>query len=439
VEYSRIFGGKRGVSSLRRKEHGAFQHANMSSFGVRSLNIWHLPADISRDNEPRLSALVESAADLSREESDTAVVALQEVWTDVAQRRVADAFRGNDWHTLQGRGGLVLCTRYPQVAQYALTYQNRGHAERWDHGDYQAAVVGSSHPWGKGVVAALVETGSSGRVLVATTHLIANYEEPKPQPIDRPDRYAGVRAAQVVELALALQGWRRSLPPGTPVVLCGDLNMDRHERLFGALCDVTGLRPAAMRRMVTYGGALNTYSSRETPVHIDHVLHSPGLACDEDQPEAYRLCFTESVDVPGKGARSMSDHFGVAASLCMQPPSEQASQASRSYTQVNESKLWLGERIDWGIEQASHRVTAWQATAVGSAIVAGLHAHSAWRQWMRVRGKARARNARARLVHAVTLPITLLLSTGAISMGVYYVPGEVAALKEARRGLDALE
>lgn len=234
--------------------------SNMS-FLVRSLNIWHLPANISRDNEPRLAALVDKASGWAKDGSGTSVLALQEVWTEQAQFRLASAVEQEGWHALRGRGGLVLCTRWPQIEQFALTYKNRGvragasiparapsircsrpprqHAERWDHGDYQAAVVGSQHPWGKGVIAALLDAGSPGRILVATSHLVANYQEPKPQPIDKPDRYAGVRAAQVVELALALQTWRRGLPSGTPVVLCGDLNMDRHERLFE--CVLAGL------------------------------------------------------------------------------------------------------------------------------------------------------------------------------------------------------
>ncbi len=189
-----------------------------------SLNVWALPYGMAPDTSDRLRRIGEGFA-----EDPADVWALQEVWTEEAQRDLAAAAReagyAHVWHPDQGRGGsgLFLASRLPLADVRLETYRTAGIATHIHRGDYAG---------GKGFATARLETDAGPLVLV-NTHLHAQYAPP------RSDLYHAHRVGQVVQLAYALRAVRE------PIVALGDFNLREARPEYEILQGLTGFVDAA--------------------------------------------------------------------------------------------------------------------------------------------------------------------------------------------------
>jgi len=196
--------------------------AAQPSLRVVTWNVWGIPEVVAPHLDARIAAVAPALAELEPD-----VVALQEVWESEHAELLVEAFREHGLvHSLHVGGdgreaGLLVASRHPIRERAFHPYSMGGVPLVPWHADFAVD---------KGVT--LVEVDAPcGRVVVANTHLQANYGALP---------YQAVRLSQAVELARAL-----SEVDDLPLVVAGDVNSEMRELPFRALRARAGLQDAA--------------------------------------------------------------------------------------------------------------------------------------------------------------------------------------------------
>jgi endonuclease/exonuclease/phosphatase family metal-dependent hydrolase len=264
---------------------------------VLTLNVWALPEPLSADVAGRLRRIGEQLPSLGAD-----VAALQEVWTQKARQQLAAAAHRagypHIWHnraSLRG-SGLMLLSRLPLHRPRFRRFALGGLPQRLQHGDYYG---------GKGFV--LVELATPEHTLsLINTHLVARYGDR-----EGPDEYRGHRAAQIVEIAAAVNRCPE------PVLALGDFNVREGQPEYRILLGLTGLRDAAAeldRRQRTVARDRpepDPHSPRNE--RIDFVFTRHGLTGGA-APIRIRRVFDEDLGRIGR-TRAYSDHCGLLAEI----------------------------------------------------------------------------------------------------------------------------
>jgi len=191
-----------------------------------TLNVWALPEPLAADVAGRLHRIGEQLPLLGAD-----VAALQEVWTQKARQQLAAAAHRagypHVWHNRASlrNSGLMLLSRLPLHQPRFRRFTLGGLPQRLHHGDYYG---------GKGFVGVELATPEHTLSLI-NTHLVARYRDR-----EGPDEYRGHRAAQVVEIAAAVNRCPE------PVVALGDFNIREEGPEYRVLLGLTGLRDAAV-------------------------------------------------------------------------------------------------------------------------------------------------------------------------------------------------
>ncbi|MDG2048784.1 MAG: endonuclease/exonuclease/phosphatase family protein, partial [Myxococcota bacterium] len=231
------------------------------------------------------------------------LIALQEIWTASSRTILLRAAKAagfpHTWHRPQsfGGSGLLLLSRWPIRQAVFTPFQAAGLPQRIHHGDF----------WGgKGFVCATVET-PAGSLLWVATHLHAGYVEP-----GEPDEYVGVRAAQIIEIACALQEVHQ------PVVLVGDLNFREEEPEHALLGGLTALQDAAVltgSRSPTLPSGGPYRRETEAAQRIDYLMVRSGArhSLDVDRVEPV---LNSPPPAPSR-AQGYSDHVGLLAEVML--------------------------------------------------------------------------------------------------------------------------
>lgn len=108
--------------------------------------------------------------------------------------------------------------------------------------DWQAPVVGSSYPLGKGIQSVVLRLRSGDPVIVSSSHLVSAYVQNALKSSPSEDALLGQRAAEVLELMQRLEALRRAYP-NAPIAFVGDLNSDPRTPLFRYIAYSGPLRP----------------------------------------------------------------------------------------------------------------------------------------------------------------------------------------------------
>jgi len=262
---------------------------------VASLNVWALPANLSRHESVRMEAIAAALVDLAPD-----LLAFQEVWTEASRETLVAGARAAGLEALwypesaTGSSGLLIASRYPIDKILFEPYDARGFPERIQHSDY----------WGgKGFAIARVTT-PEGALAFANTHLHANYAPP-----GRPDEYVGVRTAQIVEFAAGLH-WAGELP----VIAAGDFNLVESEAGYRILRGLTGLRDVAVildRRQATTRLGNPYRAPNAADKRIDYLLERPGRL-RHFAPKRIERAFDAPLEFDGRPG-NYSDHAGLLA------------------------------------------------------------------------------------------------------------------------------
>jgi endonuclease/exonuclease/phosphatase family metal-dependent hydrolase len=262
-----------------------------------TLNVWALPEPLSADLDGRLHRIGEQLPLLGAD-----VAALQEVWTPKARRQLAAAAHRagypHVWHNRASlrSSGLMLLSRLPLHQPRFRRFALGGLPQRLHHGDFYG---------GKGFV--LVELATPEHTLsLINTHLVARYQDR-----EGPDEYRGHRAAQVVEIAAAVN--RRP----EPVVALGDFNIREGQPEYRVLLGLTGLRDAAAdldRRQPTVARDRAEAAPRPSrEERIDFVFARRGVTSGATPVRIQRV-FDEDLGQIRR-ARAYSDHCGLLAEI----------------------------------------------------------------------------------------------------------------------------
>lgn len=265
---------------------------------IATLNVWGLP--FTPDGDERMRAIGRRLQSLPVD-----VMAFQEVWTADAQRTLIaagrDAGLSEAWHNdaAIGGSGLLVLSRLPirsvQFEQFSL----RGQPERITQGDYYG---------GKGFARVRLDT-PEGPITVVNTHLHARYGRRFAH------EYRGLRAAQIVELAVRVRETE------DPIVATGDFNFEEDHVGYGVLVGLTGLRDTAAevdRREPTVHRE-NAYrsSSPKKEKRVDYVFVRDGFRTGVATRRTERV-FDELFTVDGHPA-SYSNHAGVLSDVDLVP------------------------------------------------------------------------------------------------------------------------
>lgn len=273
---------------------------------VLTLNVWGLPLGIARHTPARMRAIAQRLDAL-----DADVVAFQEVWTQESRTLLSEAAQASGyttvWHRRPafGGSGLMLLSRLPSLGTRFTPYRLGGLPQRPQHADYYGR---------KGFVQLELET-PEGPVALIDTHLHAGYNAP-----DQHDEYLGIRAAQAIQIAIAVRDIRN------PVVAVGDFNTEEHEAAYQILLGLSGLEDAAtaldQRQPTVLRG--NPYRGATAgEARIDLVLSRRGENRSL-KPISIQRVLDEELVIEGKPA-SYSDHAGVLADFELQPAREPTS------------------------------------------------------------------------------------------------------------------
>jgi endonuclease/exonuclease/phosphatase family metal-dependent hydrolase len=187
-------------------------------------------------------------------------------------------------------GGLAILSRHPIIGHRFLRYPWRGPLRK--------ELLSR-----KGILTARISIDD--RILtVVNTHLSANVKA----DWSRGNRFA--TTVQRHELRTAAATVRR-LDSGDPVLLVGDFNVPRDSWLFADFVTASGL-------VDTLNGAPET-TFRPTGswpgAALDQILVSPGVTADP------KLVFQDDeVQLPDGRTTYLSDHYGIAATICFADP-----------------------------------------------------------------------------------------------------------------------
>ncbi len=376
------------------------------SIRVATLNTWALPGPLARHKQERLEAIGAALPNL-----DLDVVAFQEVWTHASRATLLAATRRSGhthaWHNPQGMGGsgLLVVSRLPFREARFEAFTARGFADRLQHMDYYG---------GKGFVRLTIET-RDGPVVLLDTHLHANYARP-----GESDEYIGIRAAQVIQISLALAKLT------DPVIAVGDFNIEESERAYRVLRGLTGLTDIAARldrRQIT--------SMADNPYHrpdhvdrrIDYAFCRGGTRLGL-RPVSIRRVLDEQLDFAGEPA-AYSDHAGLVAELDLAP-------TAGAVHAVDAASLETGAALlDEGREISSRRKRHQQTTATGT-LAAGLGALACTRKV----AHSRRRFLKRSLGFASGLSLAFFLEQASLSE--FVIRDELASYDGAQRKLAEL-
>lgn len=222
------------------------------------------------------------------QQSNYAIVALQEVWLDGDAAEIAKAsgmpyFARDNSKPWLGDGLLVL-SRFPIMESHHITFSCEPPLVRKI---YQGDSVA-----GKGALMVRLNT-PGGELDVYTTHLVSDYLPA--------DKYLTWRQSQIFELYEMMT----SLSSHRPILLMGDLNTSPQDAEYNILGDLLDLQDVCLKRGYDQCGNSDDDELRR----VDHILLPSGRRTMEFDS---RLSFTDTL--PGSNV-SYSDHKGVEATL----------------------------------------------------------------------------------------------------------------------------
>jgi sphingomyelin phosphodiesterase 2 len=366
---------------------------------VATLNAWAMPTPLGQDVAFRMRAIGEKLRDL-----DVDVMAFQEVWTAAARALLVEGGRRagfrDSWQPSAwvGDGGLLVLSRLPIQGAFFEPFDLRGHAERWEHGEYWS---------GKGFAVLRVEL-AGGRLLLVDTHLHARYNQ------DAPHRYRPHRVAQLAQLVTAL-----ARTPD-PAIVVGDLNFEEGDPEYVVLRGLTGMRDVAADLDLREPTVLDTNPYRpdmRLPSRRIDFVFVRGGAARALLPRSVQRVFDDPVEIEGR-PRTYSNHAGVVAEIELVA----ASAPVPAPPDPHAVALALGLLAE-GREHARRRARDfWSAACIG----AGATALSAT--------GARFASTRRRFVQRALYSVALVgLVPGAAGsiLSEHYVPDEIRAFEEA--------
>jgi endonuclease/exonuclease/phosphatase family metal-dependent hydrolase len=332
---------------------------------IATLNVWSLPGPLAKHKRARMAAI---AAALPALELD--VIAFQEVWTEATRAQLLAGVRHaglrHIWHNpgnTTGASGLLVASRLPIISAQFEAFTARGFAERIQHMDYYS---------GKGYTQIALET-AQGPIVIADTHLHANYTR-KPGI----DEYAGVRAAQLIQIAAGLRN------VSDPIISLGDFNTEEREPAYALLTDLAGLRDVAVqldRRQMTSLADIPYHRVNHAEKRIDYVFHRPGTA-RRLRPVQIDREFDAIFNV-GDEAATFSDHAGLVASFEMEAANSTTRAPSEAVFQIGEQLLTHGREVSQH-RQRHQRIGFAGAAILGLASLAGARkARQSRRQFLR--------------------------------------------------------
>jgi endonuclease/exonuclease/phosphatase family metal-dependent hydrolase len=259
---------------------------------VATLNVWALPDPVGFQVPARIDAIGRHLPSL-----DLDVLALQEVWTAGARRRlVASGRRAGLTHVWRRPGdfrdgGLLVLSRVPIQDVRFERYTLPGQPAVADHPDYFV---------GKGFLHVQL-AGPHGPVHLFDTHLHARYGS------DVPHEYHTYRVGQIVQLALALRD------TAGPTIVAGDFNLRPATSEYRILMGLTGLRDVAVELDRREPTVYDAHPLRTTlrDRRIDYVLTRDG-ADQALRSRSLRRAFDDVFELAGSNA-SFSDHAGLIA------------------------------------------------------------------------------------------------------------------------------
>ena len=333
---------------------------------VLTLNVWGLPLGIARHSSARMRAIGEQFSRL-----DADLVALQEVWTAEARRQLREAGEQAGyteiWHRRPafGGSGLMILSRLPVQEIRFSPFRLKGLPQRPQHADYYG---------GKGFVEVTVDT-EAGPLVVINTHLHAGY-----RPSNEPDEYAGVRAAQAIQLAMGVRALSK------PVIALGDFNSDEAQPARQILLGLSGLADVADELDHAQPTALSDHPYRNPPAEesrIDLILARSGEQTELDPFSIQRVLDTHFMIEGEKG--SFSDHAGLLAEFDLRrAPSPERIPGPPH----REAVVLARKQIELGLKISQQRQTHEVRYAAGGLALGTLLGAGAWsaqrsrRQWL---------------------------------------------------------
>ena len=272
-----------------------------------TFNVWGLPEPFADDLSARTQAIANRIPRL-----DLDVLLIQEAWTDEIRDALRNAAEGAGFEVAlasrESGGGLMVISRLPILQNRFDKFRFRGDPERFAQGEFIGA---------KGYQCLMLE-GDDGPFHLINTHLHARYRR------SRPTLNSAVRTAQLLQLV----GEVHELE-GT-VIIGGDFNCTDEDPEYRIFRGLTGsIEVAEGRRDLPTITRSNYYKRRRSghDKRIDYLFHraAPGT-----RPErgASRLLFAEREEIRGI-SRSLSDHFGIEASIGWAPAQLEGAFAAR--------------------------------------------------------------------------------------------------------------
>jgi endonuclease/exonuclease/phosphatase family metal-dependent hydrolase len=298
----------------------------------------------------------------------------------------------------------LILSRWPIRDVHFTRYDLAGLPQRIQHADWYG---------GKGFARCVLDT-PAGEFSLFNTHLHAGYGR-----VGAADEYFGHRAAQMVELALAVATTSR------PVAVLGDLNAEPRSQEMQILLGATALTDsaaAAGRPMPTivrsspYGDGAAGRDAR-----IDYVLTRPGVHAGL-QATAVERTFDTPFTLEGR-VETFSDHRGVLAELTLGGPGCPLPAPTPEALATARGAIRRGERI----AEQRQKMQRTRALSAG-ALALGSAAAARWtrRQWLR-------RAARG-VAGLALLPATLWAG-----LAEAFTPSEFAGYRRVAERLATLE
>ena len=376
---------------------------------ILTFNCWALPALFAKDQNQRVTAIAER---LSMGEFD--VVGLQEVWDGASQTKIARmARRGGLKYShyfkngISGSGIMIL-SRYPILACDFHAYGVNGKPQKLLRDDYYGS---------KGVGMARISS-PAGIFDFYVTHLISHY--------DKQDEYQAHRAAQVFELLQFMDRTNKT----DFLIVAGGLNSTPESLEY---CMMTGLEKLndAYAEVHSDAGYTSNCDDPGGPTRrIDYILYRASGKNNWNLVDS-KL----SMRFMGNSSRTYSDHFGVTATFSSDPKKTATSHMPVSYG----SDRYIVENairvIEEGIADARNRESRHFMKAVGS--LALFPAGKFFAESLRKSGHSPHLCRLLGLVFSYFMPLVAIVQ---LSLGLFWVPNELDALKNVRDEMtDALK
>lgn len=380
---------------------------------ILSLNVWGLPWRLARDTGLRMHAIAGQLSELAAD-----VVCLQEIWTqgdrEILLQGARRAGLTHIWHrpAALGGSGLLVCSRLPISAAHFGRFRLAGLPQRVHHADYFG---------GKGYAILTLET-DAGPLAVLATHLHAGYVD-----AGETDEYAGMRVAQVVEIAHALRA------VASPVIAAGDFNMQEGAPEYEILTGLTGLVDSAARLERRQPSCLAPHPYRaENAVEerIDFIFARAGAERDAVPREIQRV-LDQPIEAEG-GPQAYSDHAGLLAEIEIRP---RATSTESRAEPAEDSLEAAAERADDYLargrtvaRERQHSERRWAASGLLVALLGGA-------------GAQRARRERRTVLHAGLMTLAGLglgAGSGLAALSEHFVRDELRGYDEVEQLLATL-